>query len=98
MTLAASSLSITLDGHVHHVPAGITVAAALSLRATGITRQSVHGEPRAAFCGMGVCQECRVRVNGLRRLACQTVCLSGMVVQTSAPALPGASRAEGGGA
>lgn len=91
-------LSIELDGQRHQVPAGITVAAALSLRADGVTRHSVQGEPRAAFCGMGVCQECRVLINGQRRLACQTVCRSGMVVQTRAPAPQERPRTEEGGA
>jgi aerobic-type carbon monoxide dehydrogenase small subunit (CoxS/CutS family) len=77
-----NSIPITLDGKVHPVPMGITVAAALSLRSDGTTRDSVQGERRAAFCGMGICQECRVLINGQRRLACQTLCASGMVVDT----------------
>ena len=39
---------------------------------------------RAPFCGMGACQECRVLIDGRRRLACQTVCQSGMRVETQA--------------
>ncbi|MFH3710192.1 2Fe-2S iron-sulfur cluster-binding protein, partial [Acinetobacter baumannii] len=34
------------------------------------------------FCGMGVCQECRVNINGLRVLACQTLCQQDMKVET----------------
>ncbi len=30
------------------------------------------------------CQECRVLIDGRRRLACQTVCQSGMRVETQA--------------
>jgi D-hydroxyproline dehydrogenase subunit gamma len=38
---------------------------------------------RAPFCGMGVCQECRVTVDGRAYvLACQTVCRDGMRVET----------------
>ena len=84
MKTNSSNLTITLDGKVHPVPAGITVAAALSLCADGSTRDSVSGERRAAFCGMGICQECRVLINGQRRLACQTLCMAGMVVSTRA--------------
>ncbi|OGB29386.1 MAG: hypothetical protein A3F78_10840 [Burkholderiales bacterium RIFCSPLOWO2_12_FULL_61_40] len=84
-------IAIELNGTQHTVPAGITVVAALSLWANGVTRVSVLGEPRAAFCGMGICQECRVTVNGQRRLACQTVCLPGMVVHTTTPTKPGHS-------
>ncbi|MEX0495839.1 2Fe-2S iron-sulfur cluster-binding protein [Raoultella terrigena] len=39
--------------------------------------------PRAPFCGMGVCQECRVTANGRRVLACQTLCLPGMNIERS---------------
>jgi aerobic-type carbon monoxide dehydrogenase small subunit (CoxS/CutS family) len=49
----------------------------------GVARASVTGQPRAPFCGMGVCQECRVRIDGRRRLACQTVCAEGMRVETA---------------
>jgi aerobic-type carbon monoxide dehydrogenase small subunit (CoxS/CutS family) len=59
------------------------VAAALVLAGVKGTRISVDGEPRAALCGMGVCQECRVLVDGRRRLACQTVCAEGMRVETA---------------
>ncbi|HGI7054042.1 TPA: 2Fe-2S iron-sulfur cluster-binding protein, partial [Klebsiella aerogenes] len=38
---------------------------------------------RAPFCGMGVCQECRVTVDGLRVLACQTLCRSDMQIERS---------------
>ncbi|MEX0632870.1 (2Fe-2S)-binding protein [Serratia ureilytica] len=38
---------------------------------------------RALPCGMGVCQECRVTINGLRRLACQTLCQAGMRIERS---------------
>jgi aerobic-type carbon monoxide dehydrogenase small subunit (CoxS/CutS family) len=82
MKTQASNVSITLDGKVHPVPVGITVAAALSLCSDGTTRDSVSGERRAALCGMGICQECRVLINGRRRLACQTLCSQGMVVLT----------------
>ena len=82
MNASPTHIAIELDGTRHTVPAGLTVVAALSLLADGTTRRSVHGAPRAAFCGMGICQECRVLVNGQRRLACQTLCAPGMVVQT----------------
>ena len=80
------SIEFSLNGQPQRVPEGVTVAAALYLAGTGITRISVSGEQRAAFCGMGICQECRVLINGQRRLACQTLCVEGMAVQTAAAA------------
>lgn len=78
---AAAGVRLTIDGEPLQVPAGITVAAALALQAEIWTRRSVLGEARAPFCGMGVCQECRVSINGLRRLACQTLCEENMVIE-----------------
>jgi succinate dehydrogenase/fumarate reductase-like Fe-S protein len=75
-------IEITLDGHVLEVAPGTTVAAALYLGGDGSSRTSVSGERRAPLCGMGICQECRVTIDGQRRLACQTICVTGMSVET----------------
>jgi len=75
-------IEITLDGHVLEVAPGTTVAAALYLGGNGSSRTSVSGERRAPLCGMGICQECRVTIDGQRRLACQTICITGMSVET----------------
>lgn len=83
MSAGPATVIVEINGLRYPVPAGSTVVAALGLWARGITRHSVQGAPRAALCGMGICQECRVLVNGQRRLACQTVCAPGMVVQTT---------------
>ena len=78
-----ATLNITVDGQPLTVPEGISVAAALALTGDPTTRQAVNGELRAPFCGMGVCQECRVTVDGLRVLACQTLCRAGMQIERS---------------
>ena len=65
------------------VPAGSSVAAALAQQPPGYTRLSVSGQWRAPLCGMGVCHECRVLIDGRERLACQTVCEEGMRIATS---------------
>ncbi|MCG6576002.1 (2Fe-2S)-binding protein [Pseudomonas sp. AF32] len=71
-----------LDGQPLSVASGTSVAAALALGSDGSSRTSVSGQRRAPLCGMGICQECRVMIDGQRRLACQTVCRDGMQVQT----------------
>jgi predicted molibdopterin-dependent oxidoreductase YjgC len=73
---------LVLDGRPLRVAAGTTVAAALALGGDGTARTSVNGQRRAPLCGMGICQECRVEIDGLRRLACQTLCRDGMRVET----------------
>lgn len=75
-------IEILINQEKFSVVEGTSVVAALN-KANGLhTRLSVTGEKRHAFCGMGVCQECRVTVNGIRKLACQTVCQNGMTVET----------------
>jgi predicted molibdopterin-dependent oxidoreductase YjgC len=78
----AANIELTLDGRALRMPAGTSLAAALAMHRPGFARTSVSGEARALLCGMGICQECRVLVDGKRRLACQTLCQNGMVVDT----------------
>ncbi|PBJ27554.1 Hydrogen cyanide synthase subunit HcnA [Pseudomonas sp. ACN8] len=73
---------LLLDGHALKVAEGTSVAAALAFASDGCTRTSVSGQRRAPLCGMGICQECRVTIDGRRRLACQTLCRDGMQVET----------------
>lgn len=80
----AATVQVCVDGETIEVAAYTSVAAALA-RVHGIvgTRVSVTGTPRAAFCGMGICQECRVEVDGVRHvLGCQTVCREGMAIRS----------------
>lgn len=81
---AAAHVELTLDGQPLLVPVGTSLAAALAMRRPGYARTSVTGQARAPFCGMGICQECRLQVDGKRRLACQTLCRDGMMVDTGA--------------
>jgi predicted molibdopterin-dependent oxidoreductase YjgC len=74
-------ITIRLDGEPVTVPEDISVAGAIQRSGRNITRRSVRGQPRTAFCGMGVCQECRVQINGVRKLACQTTVVAGMQVE-----------------
>jgi predicted molibdopterin-dependent oxidoreductase YjgC len=87
----STTVQITVNGRRLQVPAGTSVAAALGQNAPGITRTSVTGEARAPLCGMGVCHECRVRIQGRIRLACQTVCAEGMQIHTDVGAIPGSA-------
>ncbi|WP_144141202.1 (2Fe-2S)-binding protein [Paraburkholderia sp. BCC1884] len=80
-------LRVTIDGRAIDVEPGTTVAAALVQAGRHVTRRSVGGEPRTAFCGMGVCQECRVTIDGrAHALACQTLCRDGQTVCTQTAA------------
>lgn len=76
-------VNLHINGQPVSVPAGCSVAAALAIAGNGVARTSVSGEARAPLCGMGICQECRVSINGVRRLACQTTCSPGMRVEAT---------------
>lgn len=73
--------ALFIDGELITVPAGITVAAALAYTGDEYCRTSVSHQLRVPFCGMGICQECRLMINGRRHVACQTVCEMGMKVE-----------------
>ena len=75
-------LGLATFGDVHR---GTTVAIAIYLAGETSFRHSVSGEPRAPLCGMGICQECRVRVNGVPHVkSCQVVCDDAMEIETGA--------------
>lgn len=80
-------VTVEVDGQSLTLAAGSSVAAALAVRTPQGSRRSLSGEPRAAFCGMGICHECRCTIDGLRRLACQTVCTDGMRIESEPPAI-----------
>lgn len=73
---------ITVNDKRLHVAAGTTVAAALMM-AQEPARNSVCDEVRMPFCGMGICMECRAKVNGhAHQRTCQMVCTPGMEIET----------------
>jgi len=77
-----STVRIDIDGEALDVPVGISVAAAIA-RLPRPFRRSVKGEARAPFCGMGICFECRVRIDNIaQQRACMTVVHEGMQVAT----------------
>ncbi len=78
-------LGITVDGEPLRVRPGITLAAALLSAGRWAFRRSVTGEPRGPVCGMGVCFECRVTIDGVpERRACLEPVVEGMEVSTGA--------------
>ena len=78
-------ISLMVDGAIVTVAPGTTVAAAV-LIAGRATRTSVTGERRAPLCGMGICFECRVTLDGVaHQRSCQILCAEGMVVRTNGP-------------
>ena len=78
-----AEVRVTVNGTELRVPPGTVVAAAVALSGRVAYRRSVRGEPRAPLCGMGICFECRVTIDGQdHQLSCQIVCREGMQVVT----------------
>ena len=78
------SIQIQVDGKAIKAFEGETVAAALLASGIYIFRLSQKNqEPRGLFCGMGICYECLVTVNGTHAVqACLTPVAEGMQVET----------------
>lgn len=77
------AVSLTVNGQSVTVQEGSTVATAVALSNATTFRRSVTGQARAPLCGMGICFECRVTVNGQPHArSCQIVCREGMEVRT----------------
>ncbi|MES2296005.1 MAG: 2Fe-2S iron-sulfur cluster-binding protein [Pseudomonadota bacterium] len=78
------TLTVQIDGAPVALPHAMTVLAALMVAARLCTRRGMDGAPRFALCGIGLCQECRVSIDGqAQRLACQTFCRDGMRIVTA---------------
>ena len=76
VTLVVNGVSVTM-------PAGSMVSAAILKSGVHGFRRSVSGELRGPLCGMGICFECRVTIDGEAHCrSCQTVCKNGMDVRT----------------
>jgi D-hydroxyproline dehydrogenase subunit gamma len=79
----SSPVTLSVNGSPVTVIAGATVAVAVAI-AGKACRTSVSGEPRGPLCGMGICFECRVSINGTAHCrSCQIVCEPGMEVKTN---------------
>lgn len=78
------SLKVLVDGEVTLATKDETVAAMLIRTGKHVFRNSTErGKPRSVYCGMGLCHECLVSIDGVPRVrACMTKVRSGMVIDT----------------
>jgi predicted molibdopterin-dependent oxidoreductase YjgC len=76
ITLSVNNKNLTVED-------GTTVAAAIILAGVNHFRSSVGGEPRGPLCGMGVCFDCRVTINGeSHQRSCMLLAAEGMEILT----------------
>ena len=77
-------VNITVNGTSIEAYQGETVAAALLAAGIRTVRKSQKfDQPRSLYCGMGVCYECLVTINGIHgKRSCVTYVEEGMVIET----------------
>jgi NADPH-dependent 2,4-dienoyl-CoA reductase/sulfur reductase-like enzyme len=79
-TIAAVAITLSLEGRAITAGPGQTVAATLIAAGMRVCRVTESGERRGVFCGMGVCQECVMTIDGEPLRACMTLARDGMTV------------------
>ncbi|PWJ17046.1 FAD-dependent oxidoreductase [Jannaschia seohaensis] len=81
-----SEPALEFDGRAVPFREGQTIAAALTEAGQRAFRRTAKDAPRGIFCGMGVCQDCLVTVDGVpNRRACMTKARAGQRVTTGEP-------------
>jgi len=78
-------IKLIVDGKEIKAFKGETVLAALIASGYKILKiNPVSHEPRGAFCGMGICFECTMTIDGVPNTrACMTEVHEGMIVETN---------------
>jgi predicted molibdopterin-dependent oxidoreductase YjgC len=85
-TQRGQAVTITVDGIPLQAYLGETIAGALLANGQRAWRRTESGAPRGLFCGMGICFDCLVSVDGVPNVrACITPVIEGMVVETEGP-------------
>jgi len=76
-------IELKINGRAVTVDDGTSVAAAIIRSGAVIFRRSASGELHGPLCGMGICFECRVTINGVpHRRSCTIAASDGMEVMT----------------
>lgn len=84
------AVRLLVDGQALEAFEGESIAAALAANGIWTLRHTARlGQPRGIFCGMGVCHECALTVDGQAGVrACLTAAADGMVIETGRQGQP----------
>jgi predicted molibdopterin-dependent oxidoreductase YjgC len=79
---------VTVDGEPVRAYAGESVATVLlALGQRSFRHTDKTHEPRGIFCGMGICFDCLVTIDGMENVrACMTLVEEGMAIETGGQA------------
>ncbi|GAA0036611.1 (2Fe-2S)-binding protein [Brevibacterium metallidurans] len=92
----SDEVTASFDGSPISAPAGASVAAALLASGRTGWRTTRSGRPRGLFCGIGVCFDCLVDIDGESgHRACMIPLAEGMDIRSAGSRAPG-ERREGG--
>ncbi|WP_285416072.1 cyanide-forming glycine dehydrogenase subunit HcnA [Pseudomonas sp. efr-133-TYG-5] len=81
--LAQADMTVHINGQPVTAAIGETVLSVIQSLGLRQVARNDHNQISGAYCGMGVCQCCLVKINGRhKRRACQTVVRDGMRVET----------------
>lgn len=76
-------ITLQINNKEISVTEGSTIATAIFASNAENFRRSFSGEPRFPLCGMGICFECRVTINGVKhQKSCQILAEEGMKIET----------------
>lgn len=77
-------ITVRVDGRSVVAFAGETIAALLLAEGIRVFRHTAkRSDPRSVYCGIGVCYECLVTVDGVANVrACMTTLTPGMAIET----------------
>jgi sarcosine oxidase subunit alpha len=79
----SGTVKLLIDGQQVEAAADEMLGAVLYRRGAPLRLSPRQAQPRSLFCGMGVCFECAVRVDGNEQIrACITAVRDGMMVET----------------
>ncbi len=83
------TMTFFVDGKAMTAFQGDTVAGALFAAGIRAWRRARSGEERGLLCGIGICFDCLVTVDGQSdQRACQTLVEPGMLVETNLISIP----------
>lgn len=84
--MMSDPLTFSFEGETLSARPGQSLAAALTDAGQRVFRYTAKGSPRGVFCGMGVCQDCLLTVDGQpNQRACMTLARNGARVQRQVP-------------
>lgn len=76
-------VTFSINGEDVSAPPGVTIGSVLHQRNAAMRSSPGRDAPRGIYCGMGVCFECTVSVDGQMMRACITAVREGVQVETS---------------